>query len=89
MSALGSFDLAFKLPPARPTSAGPRRAVRRAAATSGTHYFQIQEFRAPSSRSAASASTGVLVIGGGGDVTVDAKYFAGGGLAGARGQLVR
>ena len=43
----------------------------------------------PSSRCRRRPSAGPFLVGGGGDVTVAAKYFAGGVLPGAPGQLVR
>jgi uncharacterized protein YfaS (alpha-2-macroglobulin family) len=49
-----------------------------------THPFQIEEFRRPEFEVSASASTGPFMIGGGGDITVAAKYFAGGVLPGAQ-----
>jgi uncharacterized protein YfaS (alpha-2-macroglobulin family) len=47
------------------------------------HSFQIEEFRRPEFEVSAHASQGPFLVGGGGDVTVDAKYFAGGPLSGA------
>ena len=41
--------------------------------TSYTHTFQIEEFRRPEFEESAQASPGPFIIGGGGDVTVDAK----------------
>ena len=57
--------------------AGP---TRRAAYT---HGFQIEEFRRPEFEVSAQASQGPFLVGGSGDVTVDAKYYAGGPLPGA------
>ena len=48
-----------------------------------THGIQIEEFRRPEFEVSAQAGPGPFVVGGGGDVTVNAKYFAGGPLAGA------
>ena len=48
-----------------------------------SHEIQIEEFRRPEFEVTADASQGPFVIGGSGDVTVHAKYFAGGGLPGA------
>ena len=63
---------------------------RRAAMTSSyTHGFQIEEFRRPEFEVTAQASQGPFLVGGGGDVTVNAKYYAGGPLPGAPVQLVR
>ena len=47
------------------------------------HPFQIQEFRTPEFEVTARASQGPFVVGGSADVTVDAKYYAGGALGGA------
>ncbi|MGN6106364.1 MAG: Ig-like domain-containing protein, partial [Kofleriaceae bacterium] len=51
----------------------------------GAHYhsFQIEEFRRPEFAVSAQASQGPFLVGGGGDVTVEAKYYAGGPLPGA------
>ncbi|HEY5928058.1 MAG TPA: Ig-like domain-containing protein [Kofleriaceae bacterium] len=48
-----------------------------------THGFQIEEFRRPEFEVSAQASQGPFLVGSGGDVTVNAKYFAGGPLPGA------
>jgi uncharacterized protein YfaS (alpha-2-macroglobulin family) len=82
VTALGGFDLGFTLP-GTPNLGGARLELTTSRGDRGTHYFQIQEFRTPEFEVSASASTGPHVIGGGGDVTVDAKYYAGGGLPGA------
>ncbi|MDB4963297.1 MAG: hypothetical protein JWP01_3296 [Myxococcales bacterium] len=47
------------------------------------HGFQIEEFRRPEFEVKAQATQGPFLVGGSGDVTVDAKYFSGGPLAGA------
>jgi alpha-2-macroglobulin len=47
------------------------------------HVFQIEEFRRPEFEVTAQASQGPFLIGDGGDVTVSAKYYAGGPLPGA------
>ena len=47
------------------------------------HQFQIEEFRRPEFEVNATASTAPNLIGGSGDITVNAKYFSGGPLAGA------
>ncbi len=47
------------------------------------HAIRIDEFRRPEFEVAAHASEGPFVVGGGGDVTIAASYFAGGPLAGA------
>ncbi|HWU87497.1 MAG TPA: Ig-like domain-containing protein, partial [Kofleriaceae bacterium] len=48
-----------------------------------SHGIQIEEFRRPEFAVSAQASQGPFVVGGGGDVTVSAKYYAGGPLPGA------
>jgi uncharacterized protein YfaS (alpha-2-macroglobulin family) len=48
-----------------------------------SHGFQIEEFRRPEFEVTAQASQGPFLVGGSGDVTVNAKYFSGGPLAGA------
>src|SRR5690606_14205137 len=48
-----------------------------------THTIRVEEFRRPEFEVSAQAGAGPFVIGGGGDVTVAAKYFAGGVLPGA------
>jgi alpha-2-macroglobulin len=48
-----------------------------------THGFQIEEFRRPEFEVSAQASQGPFLVGAGGDVTVNAKYYAGGPLPGA------
>ena len=50
---------------------------------SGTHTFEIQEFRRPEFEVSASAGEGPNLVGGHATATVDAKYYAGGGLPGA------
>jgi hypothetical protein len=84
ISALGSFDLAFKLPPVTNLGQASVNLYAEGKATSSYwHSIQVQEFRRPEFEVSAKVESGVLVVGGGGDVTVEAKYFAGGGLAGA------
>jgi uncharacterized protein YfaS (alpha-2-macroglobulin family) len=89
VSAVGGFDAKFTLPKTPnlgyawidfvasgkdPWSSG-----------GGTyrHGFQLQEFRRPEFEVSAQASQGPFVVGGGGDVTVNAKYYSGGPLPGA------
>jgi uncharacterized protein YfaS (alpha-2-macroglobulin family) len=48
-----------------------------------THSFQVQEFRRPEFEVSASSSAGPHVIGGKASATVNATYYAGGGLANA------
>jgi hypothetical protein len=51
--------------------------------TSGNHNFQIQEFRRPEFEVSASTSGGPNFVGEHATATVDAKYYAGGGLPNA------
>jgi alpha-2-macroglobulin len=82
-NALGGFDLAFKLPSNvhlgnaavnfKTTGEFDNRGF--------THNFQVQEFRRPEFEVTAKNETaGPLFVGDHADVSVMAKYFAGGGL---------
>jgi len=84
VSVAGGFDTTFKLP-GTPNLGYARVALeaRGRMPSSYTHTFQIEEFRRPEFEVSAQASPGPFLIGGGGDITVDAKYFAGGVLPGA------
>ncbi len=81
LSALGGFDLAFTLPKT-PNLGGASVQFESVGKLAGSayHSFQIQEFRRPEYEVSAQASQGPHLIGGGADVTVNASYFAGGGL---------
>jgi alpha-2-macroglobulin len=84
VSPVGGFDTRLALP--RTPNLGSARLVfeaRGAMAGSHVHFLQIGEFRRPEFEVSAQASQGPLVVGGAGDVTVNAKYFAGGPLSGA------
>ncbi len=84
VSAIGSFDAKLTLP--KTPNLGTASIIFSAQGSmSGSHYhnFQIEEFRRPEFEVAAQASQGPHLVGGGGDVTVTAKYFAGGPLPGA------
>jgi len=48
-----------------------------------SHSIRVEEFRRPEFEVSAQASQGPFLVGGGGDVTVNAKYFSGGPLPGA------
>ncbi|MCE9579407.1 MAG: Ig-like domain-containing protein [Deltaproteobacteria bacterium] len=84
VSALGGWDAAFTLPKT-PNLGYAQVHLRAQGRISGEmwHGFQIQEFRRPEFEVASSASQGPHMVGGSADVTVSAKYFAGGGLPGA------
>ncbi|HEY4179016.1 MAG TPA: alpha-2-macroglobulin family protein [Kofleriaceae bacterium] len=81
VNALGGFDTKFTLPSTPNLGYAQIRFV----APGGDYYHQIQveEFRRPEFEVSAQAGPGPFVIGGGGDVTVSAKYYSGGPLAGA------
>ncbi|MBL0220951.1 MAG: hypothetical protein IPQ07_44660 [Myxococcales bacterium] len=88
VTALGGFDAKFTLPKTpnlgrariefSPT--GPR-----ARPSDGfSHYIRVEEFRRPEFEVKAAASDGPFLVGGGGDVTVSAKYFTGASLPAAQ-----
>ncbi len=89
LSPAGSFELAIPLP--KTPSLGyasvqftvPPDSLQALQAPAYTHQFRIEEFRRPEFEVTAHASQGPFVVGESGDVTVDAKYYAGGPLAGA------
>ncbi len=84
VSPVGSFDTKFTLP--KTPNLGDARVELTAQGGMGgsyTHEFQIEEFRRPEFEVSTQASQGPFVVGGSGDVTVNAKYFAGGPLPGA------
>ncbi|MFN0253265.1 MAG: DUF6049 family protein [Kofleriaceae bacterium] len=85
VSAVGGFDTKFTLPKT-PNLGYATVRFEAKGRTSGSyhHGFQIQEFRRPEFEVKANASQGPFLVGGSGDVTVDAKYYAGGPLAGAQ-----
>jgi uncharacterized protein YfaS (alpha-2-macroglobulin family) len=84
VSAVGGFDTKFTLP--KTPNLGEATiafTTTGSLSSSFTHSVQVEEFRRPEFEVSAQASQGPFVVGGGGDVTVSAKYFAGGPLAGA------
>ncbi len=84
VNMLGGFDTKFKLPTTPNlgyTSVQFRTVGKRV--ESFYHQFQTEEFRRPEFEVSATASQAPNLIGGSGDLTVNAKYFAGGPLAGA------
>ena len=84
VDAAGTFDAKFTLP--KTPNLGYTQVVFEAQGRMrGTyvHALQVEEFRRPEFEVSAQASQGPFVVGGGGDVTVKAKYFAGGPLGGA------
>lgn len=84
VNAVGGFDAKFTLP--KTPNLGHASISFEAhgqMAGSYDHDFQIEEFRRPEFAVAASASQGPHLVGGNADVTVSAKYYAGGPLPGA------
>lgn len=82
----GGFDFALELP--KTANLGYARiemqiANASASGARSSHGFQIQEFRRPEFEVTSNVSQGPYIVGKGADVTVDAKYYAGGPLAGA------
>ncbi len=78
----GGFDAAFKLPDN--INLGPASLqFKTPDIQTFTHQFQVQEFRRPEYEVSASASAAPHFVGGSADVTVNAAYFAGGGLSDA------
>ena len=82
ISALGGFDASVKLPDNM--NLGPATLVFEAAGAGSTaHPIQVQEFRRPEFEVSADPSDGPYLVGGKATVTVNAKYYAGGGLVNA------
>ncbi|MBV8758576.1 MAG: Ig-like domain-containing protein, partial [Deltaproteobacteria bacterium] len=82
VSAVGGFDTKFTLPKT-PNLGYAQIAFKTDAGDTYGHSFQIEEFRRPEFEVSAAASQGPFVVGTSGDVTVNAKYYAGGPLPGA------
>ncbi|MCX5743598.1 MAG: MG2 domain-containing protein, partial [Proteobacteria bacterium] len=85
ISPRGSFDVRFTLP-TTPNLGAARVAFETTAngeALDFDHTIQIEEFRTPEFAVSAHASEGPFIVGGSGELVVEAKYFAGGPLAGA------
>ncbi|HEY4179017.1 MAG TPA: alpha-2-macroglobulin family protein [Kofleriaceae bacterium] len=84
VSIVGGFDTKFTLPKT-PNLGYASIRIKAEGRMSGDYYhqFQIEEFRRPEFEVSAKTSEGPMMIGSGGDVTVDAKYYAGGPLGGA------
>ncbi len=84
INALGGFDMTFKLPPA--INLGYARIELDAhgdgfaASSPNSHQFQVQEFRRPEFEVTAQASDGPHFVGSNATTTVNAAYYAGGGL---------
>ncbi len=82
LGALGGFDVQFTLP--KTPNLGSTQVALTAGGETTTHYIRVEEFRRPEFEVEAHADAGPYVVAdAGADVTVDAKYFSGGPLAGA------
>jgi uncharacterized protein YfaS (alpha-2-macroglobulin family) len=82
VDAVGGFDTKLTLP--KTPNLGYARVDFDANGSPFSHPIQIEEFRRPEFEVSAHASEGPFIVGGSGDVIVDAKYFAGGPLPGAQ-----
>ncbi len=88
VSSVGGWDTKFTLPKTPNLGyANIQLSAQNTAAFDGSaeynHSIQVEEFRRPEFEVSTAASQGPFVVGGTGDVTVSAKYFAGGPLPGA------
>ncbi|MDX2086759.1 MAG: Ig-like domain-containing protein [Kofleriaceae bacterium] len=85
VNAFGGFDTKLTLP--KTPNLGHAYMVLTAVGPLGArthhHSFRIEEFRRPEFEVTSSAGAGPFIVGGGGDVTVNAKYFTGAPLPGA------
>ena len=85
INALGGFDTAFKLPATMNLGYAHIQLDAHgdgfAARNPESHDFQVQEFRRPEFEVTAQASEGPHFVGGSATATVNAAYYAGGGLA--------
>ena len=84
VNEVGGFDTKFTLP--KTPNLGYARVELVAQGSlpgANSHTFQIEEFRRPEFEVSAHAGAGPFIIGDSGDVTVSAKYYAGGPLPGA------
>ena len=87
LNAFGSFDFKFALPDnANLGHARIELSTKSSiAGESYSHQFQIQEFRRPEFEVSARVESGAPhFVGGKADLSVEAKYYAGGGLANAQ-----
>ncbi|HEX7955839.1 MAG TPA: MG2 domain-containing protein, partial [Pyrinomonadaceae bacterium] len=86
INALGGFDTKFKIPPTMNLGGSYVQfdAQGVAGGLTGTqhqHLIQVQEFRRPEFEVSAKADVGPHFVGGHAQATVQASYYAGGGLA--------
>jgi len=82
MNALGGFHLAFTLPDNTNLGYGRVELTTNVGYT-GSHHFQIAEFRKPEFEVGIATSEGPHILGDRADLTLTASYFSGGGLPGA------
>jgi uncharacterized protein YfaS (alpha-2-macroglobulin family) len=86
LNALGGFDTKFKLPPTMNLGGAYMQfeagggSVPSATNREHQHVFQVQEFRRPEFEVSAHADEGPHFVGGHAQATVQASYYAGGGL---------
>jgi alpha-2-macroglobulin len=84
LNAFGAFDFKFKLPDNMNLGAANIQLGTSEGAWTHYHQFQIQEFRRPEFEVTAKNETEApYFVGGSANVSVEAKYYAGGGLANA------
>jgi uncharacterized protein YfaS (alpha-2-macroglobulin family) len=88
LNALGGFDAKLKLPATMNLGNAALRFQAAGGSGAGSnrdhyHSFQVQEFRRPEFEVNARASEGPFFVGGHAQATVNASYYAGGGLADA------
>ncbi len=81
LSNVGGFDFTFDLPTT--PNLGHASVLLSYRGKSNQHSFQIQEFRTPEYEVTTTPSDGPYLVGQKASVELSAKYFAGGGLAGA------
>jgi uncharacterized protein YfaS (alpha-2-macroglobulin family) len=79
---LGGFDFRLDLP--KNMNLGGARLDLQGAGGNHQHSFEVQEFRRPEFEVSAEAGQGVAMVGGQTSFSVDAKYYAGGGLRNAK-----
>ncbi len=86
INALGGFDTSFKLPATMNLGYATLELKALGTLSEGADYghaFQVQEFRRPEFEVTAQASEGPHFVGGSATATVNAAYYAGGGLPNA------
>ncbi len=81
LGALAGFELSLKLPPTM--HLGDARVEFNLAGSTRMHGFKVQEFRRPEFEVKARASEAPHFVGAAATATVEANYYAGGGLPGA------